>query len=192
MEVLVATGIFILIVAGAVEIMIYSFHSRDIIWEQLSTQNESRRALQDFTNELRTAAASSIGAYAIESSATSSFVFYANIDADSWRERVRYFLSNGVLRKGVTKPSGSPLSYPSGNEVVVDLVRDVANTSTPLFTYYGQNYNGTTATSALPYPVNVTDIRVVGVSLYVEENPRLAPAPLLMETKVSARNLKSN
>ncbi len=191
-EILVAVGIFLLLILGIGSILIYSFRSRDVIWEQLSTQNEGRKVLQDFTNELRSATASSIGAYAIESASTSSIVFYSNIDTDSLRERVRYFLSGTVLRRGVIKPTGTPMTYSAANETIVDVVHDISNGTTPLFTYYDTNYNGATNTSTLSLPINVTLVRAVGMYLRMDEKPNLSPTPLIVQGKVELRNLKSN
>ena len=192
LEVLVAMGIFVLIISSVVEILSFSFKSKNIIWEQLSTQNEGRKTVNDFINELRTAAQSSIGAYSIAAANTSTVTFYSNIDTDSWRERVRYFLSGTTLKKGVLKPSGSPLAYNAANEVVTDIVHDIANRTSSVFYYYGENYNGVTNTSTLSYPIDLTKIRVVGIKLRMEENPNLSPAPLMVEGKTEVRNLKTN
>lgn len=191
LEAIVAIGIFALTVGSIIEIMNFSFRSRNIVWEQLATQNEGRKTIQDFTNQLRTATQSSIGGYPIAAASTSSITFYSNIDTDTWRERVRYFMSGTTLRRGVIKPSGNPLAYNSASEVITDIVHDIT-TSTPVFYYYGENFNGSTNTSSLSYPIDVTQIRVVGIRLYMEEDPHLSPAPLLVEGKVSIRNLKDN
>lgn len=191
MEVLVAMGIFVLFTVAITELLLSSFRFKDIVWEQLSTQNEGRRVVQDFVNELRTAAASSIGAYPLETAATGTIVFYSNIDADSWRERVRYFLAGDILKKGVIKPTGSPLAYNPADETVTELVHDIANATSSLFYYYDQNYTGA-ADTPMTYPINIPAVRVIGIKLILEENPRLSPAPLYIEAKTAIRNLKSN
>lgn len=192
LEVLVAIGIFLMVILSVASILTYTIRSKDIVWEQLSTQDEGRKVLQDFTNELRTATASSVGAYAIETANTSSIVFYSNIDTDSLRERVRYFLSGSTLRRGVIKPTGTPMIYSSANETIVEVVHDVNNMGAPVFTYYGTNYNGVTNTSSLSVPVNTTLVRVVGLYLRLEEKPNLSPSPFIVQGKVELRNLKSN
>jgi len=192
-EVLAAIGVMLLIIVGISAVLIYSFRSRNVVWEQLSTQNEGRKIVQDFVNELRTATYSSIGAYPIEAISTSSIIFYSNIDADTLRERVRYYLSGKILKKGVIKPTGNPMVYSSGNEIITEVAHDVSNTSSlPIFTYYGDAYNGVTNTSTLSAPINTTLIRSVGITLRLEENPNLSPAPLLVQSKVDIRNLKTN
>lgn len=188
-EVIVAIGIFGLIVTGIVAIFLTSWRYNAVVWEQLSTQNEGRKVTQDFVNELRTASQSSIGAYPIQTASTSTIIFYTNLDADSLRERVRYFLTNRILKKGVIKPSGNPLTYDPANETITEVAHDVANTSS-IFYYFDSNYAG--SGTALPTPVDITNIRVVQIALKLEENPNLTPAPLYVESKVLLRNLKSN
>lgn len=189
-EVLVALGIFILIVAATVEIFIFGWRSNSTIWEQLSAQNEGRKAVQDFTNQLRTASASSIGAYTVESAANQQIIFYSDIDHDSLRERVRYFLSGTTFKRGVIKPSGNPLIYNPASETITDVARSVANGANPIFYYYDKNYSG--AGAPLSMPVNVTAIRVVEIYLKLDRNPQITPAPLFVESKVMIRNLKDN
>lgn len=190
-EVLVALGIFILLSGGIVELLLWGLHGRDVVWEQLSTQNEGRKIVQDFTTELRRANASSIGAYPLEVAQAQQIVFYSNIDSDSWRERVRYFLVGKELKKGVTKPSGNPLSYSAANEVVTVAVNDVANGSESVFYYYDQNYSSASGT-AMTLPINIPSVRMVGIKLMLEEKPNVAPVPFYIESKVEIRNLKSN
>ncbi len=191
LEVLVALGIFVLMIGAIISVMLVSFRSKDIIFEQLITQSEGRRAVQDFVNELRSASASSLGAYTLEQAGTDQVVFYSNIDKDSWRERVRYFLDGRIFKKGVTDPSGNPLSYNTSTEVVTDIVHDIANGTTSVFTYYDQNYAGASSTP-LAQPVSVTAVRVVGIKLIMDEDPNLSPVPFNVEAKVGIRNLKNN
>ncbi|PIT88622.1 MAG: hypothetical protein COU29_02510 [Candidatus Magasanikbacteria bacterium CG10_big_fil_rev_8_21_14_0_10_36_32] len=191
-ELLVSIGIFVLVSAALASILSVVFQARTIIWEQLSTQKEGRQIVQDFTNELRSATASSIGAYSLESAQNDEIIFYSNIDSDSWRERIRYFLSDGILQKGITKPSGTPLGYStSTDEVITEMIHDVINgTTTPVFYYYDENYTG--SENPMTLPIVLSEVRVVGIKLILEENPRMSPAPLQVETKAQIRNLKSN
>lgn len=191
MEILVAIGVFTLMVVGVVAIYLFSIKSNKIIWEQLSTQNEGRKIVQNFVNELRSATYSSIGAYPLEKASTTEVIFYSNIDTDSLRERVRYFLVTSTLNKGITKPSGQPLRYNTSTESISAVVHDVYNTTTPIFYYYGQNY-GYTSSTPLSQPVNIMEVRVVGIVLDLEEDPTNSPVPFHIESKVEIRNLKSN
>lgn len=189
-EVLVAISIFIFLATAIVSLFLTSYRYNSIVWEQLKTQNEGRKTTQDFVNELRTASQSSIGAYPIEAAASSTITFYSNIDTDTLRERIRYFKSGRNLKRGVIKPTGNPLAYVSSTEVITDVAHDVANTSTAIFYYYDSNYSG--AEAALSSPIDITSIRVVKITLQLDEDPHLTPVPFFIESKGLLRNLKDN
>lgn len=189
-EVLVAIGIFSFLAVAVVSLFLTSYKYNAIVWEQLKTQNEGRKTTQDFVNELRAASQSSIGAYPIEAAATTSITFYSNIDADTLRERIRYYMSGRTLKRGVIKPTGNPLTYASSSEVITDVARDVANTSTAIFYYYDSNYSG--AEAPLSSPIDIARIRVVKITLQLDQDPYLTPAPFFIESKGLLRNLKDN
>jgi len=191
MEVLVALGIFALISVAVGWIFTTSLRSTNTIWEQLATQNDGRAALQQFVDDVRRAETSSIGSYPIASATTTEFTFYANIDNDSSREKVRFFLDGTDLKKGVVKPSGEPLNY-DGAESIVTVAEAVVNTShgIPLFEYYDDTYPVTS--TPLTMPDELTDIRAVRIQLELEKDPDKTPVPLHVESVVSIRNLKDN
>lgn len=189
-EILVEIGIFTLI-----GIAIYTFQ-RDVfslnrvIVSNLSVQDEVRRSLKVMSAEIRTASPSSLGAYALTQTATSSFTFYSNIDSDASKERVRYFLSGTTLKKGVIKPSGSPLTYNPASEIVTELIHDLANATTSIFSYYDEDYDGTSP--SLDEPIDISAVRLVKITLVIDKDPAALPAPMTLTTQVSIRNLKDN
>ncbi len=188
-EVLVSIGIFGFLIVGITSLFLTSWKYNRIVWEQLKTQNEGRKVTRDFVNELRLASLSSIGAYPIESASSTEIIFYSNIDSDTLKERVRYFLSGRTLNKGVIKPVGSPMVYSAANETITEIAHDLV-TSTVLLKYYDGNFSGSEA--VLSSPVDVTQIRVVAISLTLEEDPNASPVPFFIESKVMLRNLKDN
>lgn len=190
LEIMVAVGIFALVMGGLIGIIMFSFRSRDVAWEQLLTQTEGRRVVQDFVNELRSANQSSIGAYPIEKAEDYQLIFFSNIDSDNSRERIRYFLSGTDFKKGITKPSGNPLVYNTSTESISVIAHDIVNSTTPVFQYYAQSYTG--SQSAMTTPVTTTLVRVVGVRLIMEEDPKLSPTPFEVQAKAEIRNLKTN
>jgi len=191
-EILVSIGIASLFILGIGSILVFGFKYRAIIWEQLSTQNEGRKIVQDFVNEIRTANYSNAGAYPLEIAQAQQIAFYSNVDSDIWRERVRYFVSGTVLKRGITKPSGTPLTYSSANEVITDMVHDIANGTSTIFYYYDQNYNGLATSSALSFPVDTSVVRMIRFYLKLDANPHFSPEPLEVEALGGIRNLKSN
>ena len=190
-ELLVAMGIFVLIAMAASWIMIRGFRYNGIIWEQLQSQNDGRRVVQNVVDDLRKAEESSVGGYPIATAGDYNLIFYANIDGDSMRERLHYWLDGTTVKQGILKPSGSPLSY-SGVEDVVEIAHYVVNIeeSSPLFVYYDESFTGTE--NALAQPVDIPDIRVIKVQLELEKDPTETPVPLHIESMVQVRNLKEN
>jgi len=185
-------GVFILglitISLGTFQADIFSLHT--VFSNNLVAQQEVRQAFKTMTKEVRPASPSSTGAYPIATASPTSFTFYSDIDDDNLYERIRYFLDDGALKRGVLEPTGIPLTYNPVNEVVNILVHDVVATTTPLFSYYDTNYNG--ASAALPEPVNILAVRLVKISVTVDRDTARPPPSMTATTQVSMRNLKDN
>lgn len=191
-ELLVALGIFSLVVTGSTWFVIHGLRYNRIIWEQLATQNEGRTATKYFVDDIRRCEESSQGAYAIAEAGEYEMTFYANIDEDNAKERIHYWLENGTFKRGVTNPSGNPLSYPVNDDIVVELAHSVVNLekSVPIFLYFGEDYSG--SQTAFSQPVNIVDVRVVKIQLELEKDPTETPIPLHVEGLGQIRNLKMN
>ncbi len=182
----------IVVIAGttfARNVIVYNTAGQD----SLNAQLEGRKVLRTMVSELRTASPSALGSYPIDTAATSTLIFFADLNNDGVPERVRYFLDtpNRMLKEGVTSPSGSPLTYNLGNETVETLVSSVANgTSTPIFDYYDSSYAGTTTPLALP--INIPSVRLVRISVLIDKDPNRSPNTTFMVSSVMFRNLKDN
>jgi prepilin-type N-terminal cleavage/methylation domain-containing protein len=195
LEFLISTGIFSLLALAAAWILITSLRSNAILWEQLATQTDGKKTLQEVVDVVRRAEQSSTGAYSIEKAEDYELVVYANVDTDANREKVRFYVdtANNKLYMGTTKPSGNPLTYNPANETTRLLASDLVNddNSVPVFSYFDTFYTGTQTPLAQPI-TSITDIRVVRVQLELEKDPNATPVPLHVESTVQIRNLKSN
>lgn len=189
-ETLVAVAIFTVIA------LLLSGFQRDIFFfgssveSSLLAQIDARQVLRKFVSEARGVSQSSLGTYPVGQAATSSFVFYVDLDEDNLKERVRYFLDGTELKRGVIEPSGNPVSY-SGGESISTVVRDVINgTTTPVFEYF--NRDATATSSPLTYPLSISDIRLVRATVIIDKNPARPPESFTVTTSVMLRNLKDN
>lgn len=189
-EILVAVFITSLIVVAVGAFQRDVFYLNDVIQSGLTSQNDARKIIRPMVDEVRSASESSLGAYPLAITASSTFAFYSDIDNDSLKERVRYFLDNGDFKKGVIKPSGSPLTYNSSNEKIIEVVHDVINTD--IFTYFNSSYDGTSSSTPLTQPVSPAVVRLVKIELIVDKDPSRSPAPITVGTQMSIRNLKDN
>lgn len=127
--------------------------------ESLKTQQEIQQTFQSLVVEIRSMGPSSVGSYSIAEAATSTLVFYSDIDRDGLFERVKYFLDGGTLKKGVVKPTGNPLVYNLTGESVSEAIHGVVAASSGIFSYYDAGYTG--SEPAMGFPVNISDIRLI-------------------------------
>lgn len=191
MEIIIVIGISAVIFMGVFNFGqgIFSFNST--AQKNLAAQSGARRVLKTIVKELRSTSPSSLGAYPISQVGTSSIIFFSNIDSDVLKEQIRYFLQGTELRRGVVKPSGNPLTYNQANEQVTSLIKDVRNgTSTPIFEYYDSNFAGTS--TPLTQPVQATQVRLIRITVKIENDPNKSSGPLQVESQVFLRNLKDN
>jgi prepilin-type N-terminal cleavage/methylation domain-containing protein len=153
---------------------------------------DSQNIIKSMAGEIRSMSPSSTGAYPIEIVGTSTFSFYNDVDNDGLKERIRYFVSDNTLKRGLIKPTGTPSIYASSSEKFVILMSNIENSSsTPIFNYFGSDYSEVNITP-LPVPINILEIRFVEVDVILAGDPAKLLAPVNVRTKVSIRNLKDN
>ena len=186
-ETLVSVSIFVIIV------IVLSLFSKNMwiynsfLGNELDSVNMARTALKTMIAEIRTASSGSNGAYALNSANSNSITFYSDIYDNGLKEQIRYFLNGTDLQKGVIIPTGIPLDY-TNNETITTLASNVINST--IFNYYDKNYDGTTA--ALATPVDVSNVRLIKVTITTDKDPNRPPSPITVSTQVSMRNIKDN
>ncbi len=193
MEILVVMAIMTLL-SGTVSVLLTSgFRYQRNIWDEVSSQVDGRKTMERMTEDIRKAEEGSTGGYPIATATSSECIFYANIDDDLYKERVRYTYatSTRTLTRGILKPSGTPLTYTASNEKTEIIAHDVVNASVnhPVFRYYGE---GAVSSTAPLSPVVITNIRVVQIQLDIEKDATQSPVPFHVESMVHIRSLKSN
>lgn len=93
--------------------------------------------------------------------------------------------ANLILYKGVTNPSGYPISYPSDEEKITVLSKYVLN-QLPVFKYYDGDGNELTA------PARLEQTKMIRTELIINVDPERAPQNYYLESNVQLRNLKDN
>ncbi len=189
-EVIVALCIFLLIGLTILSFQKDIFVINMTLSDSIATQTEIRKLFKSISSEIRSASISSTGGYPIAYANATNFTFYSDIDNDGFKERVRYFVDNDVLKKGIIKPSGNPLSYNSANEVISIVINNLINDSQPVFEYYDSSYDGSSL--SLSEPIDLLAIRLVKITVKVDKNPSRPPGDITMITHISIRNLKNN
>jgi prepilin-type N-terminal cleavage/methylation domain-containing protein len=190
-ELLAAVGIFLVIGGAGYTFFITALRSQTTVWDSVAAQSDAKRAIQQVVRDVRRADTSSIGAYSINTTNTSTLIIYANVDNDGLVERVRYWLDGRIFKKGIIKPTGNPLEYLPQNELVTEMVHDVINFSErkEVFLYFDGNYTGTGTSTPLAQPVTATNVRLIKVQLDIEKSPDRSPQPIRVESMSRVRNL---
>ena len=189
-EMLVVLAISVVIFVAVFNFGQSIFYFNSEAQKNLSAQSDARRVLKTIAKELRSASPSSLGAYPISQANGATLIVFSDIDGDPYKEQLRYFLDGSNLKRGVVKPSGTPLTYNPANEVVSLVVRDINNAGSPIFKYFDSTFTGTEASLAEPIPI--TDIRLIRVTFYIEKDPNRSLGPIIVESQVFLRNLKDN
>jgi prepilin-type N-terminal cleavage/methylation domain-containing protein len=158
----------------------------------LSDTDQARKLAFQIAVELRNAQTGSNGAYVLDTAATQQIIFYTSSAAlGPGVDRVRYFVQNGQLWKGVTQYNGS--TYNTSTETTYMVQNDLANRNNPIFYYYDGTYIGSSTQASLTQPVNVTQVKFVKVNLQIYNKAGVQDTGTYNVTAGAAiRNLKTN
>jgi type II secretory pathway pseudopilin PulG len=166
-------------------LIVYFYRTNAYTIEQSTAVGEARRGVEDAMNHLREASYGSDGSYPIESAATSSLIFYANVDGDAVIERVTYRLQQGTLYRVVAHPVGNPATYTGATLATTTIAKSVINnTSTPMFRYYDSV--GTELTT----PINISNVALIKTTVVVDVNTARAPVSYTLSGGATLRNLR--
>ncbi len=160
--------------------------------EQYTAVENARRGIQQMVKEIREAAAGDDGSYILQTANDQEIIFFSDVDADLATERIRYFLDNTTLKKGVVEPTGDPISYPVDTEQIAVVSEYVQNGMAPIFTYYNGNYPGDDINNPLPAPARLVETKLINVYLKVNVTPTISPDDIELQSDVQIRNLKIN
>ena len=190
-EVTVAIFGFSLIIWGLVGLVSGLLTSSGQQAGLLSDQDQARRLAFAMATELRNGQTGSSGAYTLDTAGAQQLIYYSNADLDPGVERIRYFVQNGKLWKGVTEYNGS--SYDLSKEQTIAVQNNLANGAAAVFYYYDGSYSGSSTQAALSQPVNVTQVKFVKISLQVFNKAGVKNTNTYTITAGAAiRNLKTN
>lgn len=192
LETLVVVAIFTLLAGALWAFQKDLWQNNAFIQNSIVAESEARGALKNLIAELRAAAPGADGSYALAAASSTAITFFTDLDKDGGRERVRYYLEAGSLKKGTTEAAGTPVTYSDANERKQIVVHNLINYAGGLFTCYGDNYDGVTATSSLSAPINITEVRLIKAKITIDADPNRTPTPMSFESQVTIRSLKDN
>ncbi len=185
-EMLVVVAILLIIVPVLFASInsLYKTHARTLsrAFALVGTTN----GVKEITRDVRAASYAENGAVPLVSIATSSLTMYTDTDYDGKVERVRYYLDDTTVWKGIIEPTATS-SYPESTETITELTDSIINneTNTPLFKYYTSTSTEITDTS------KILNIRRVAVTLIGSYKFSSTKSEIKIESSTSIRNLKN-
>jgi len=188
-EALIAMAILVIMMGAVTAFFVFLYREQAADLVRIERINIANQAIKTISFEIRKINRGEDGSYPIESAQNQSLIFFSDIDNDGLTEKITYFLSGTELKRTITEPTGDPYQYVSPGDPVT-IVKDVRNGTDPIFKYYDENYTG----SQSPLegdPINVTEIKLIGINLDINSDNRYLTKPLHIETKVHPRNLKN-
>lgn len=162
-------------------------------FEEMQAVELARSGIDILVREIRKAKPSEFGSYPIEKADDQEFIFFADIDNDSRVERVRYFLEEEMLKKGVINPTDSiPAEYPIENESIKTIADYIRNNADPIFYYYNHDWPLIVEGNPLETPTRLIQTKYMRVFLRININPGKVPQNFELSSGVMLRNLKTN
>jgi prepilin-type N-terminal cleavage/methylation domain-containing protein len=163
-EVIVVMGVFSVLIFAITALLVSIIQNPKIQLSAMDSIEQAGSVSFRFANEIRAAA---YGTYPLIEAEDSEIIFYSPIGASQGNiNRIRYYISGGVLYKGVIAPVNG--FYDDEDETITPLLSGVSNGAVPLFYYYDETYNGADYTVPLLQPVYVTRVRYVKMNLVVQ------------------------
>ncbi|MFH1246360.1 MAG: type II secretion system protein [Candidatus Liptonbacteria bacterium] len=188
-EVLIATALAAIIVLAIGKFSSTISSIGTVLNGSLQVNQDLQAATRALVTDIRSIQPSSLGGYPIEQASTSSFAFYSDVDQDGLAEWINYYATTSTLEEGIIKPTGDPLQYATSTEVKKIIVPNL-KPGTGIFQYFGSSYAGTS--TPLASPVDISEIRVVQISLTADISTSTAPKPFTYNSIITIRNLRSN
>ncbi len=189
LEILVVVSISVIVLMALLRFLVAGYPlSKTTVLQQRSTET-ARIHLKRLVKSLREARHSDTGAYPLVATEPQKIIYYANVDADPATERVRLELSGHDLIRGVTKPTGTPLTYNLENEVAVVIIGTVVNEAEKIFSYYTGDYPVNTEELT---PTDLTEVKYIAINLLIDSDQAIDPPPIRVRSQVQLRNLKTN
>ncbi len=183
-EMLVSIMVFVLAMTSIIATVRAFYRTNTYAVDQTSAVSSAQRGVESMVKAFREAAYSSNGAYPILLIGANDVTFYADVDTDSFVERVRYFIQGTSLMRELTDPAGDPLVYGASqvSSVVSETVRNIEQGITT-FKYYDESGDEITNYA------EIAEVRFVEMNIVVNVDPLRLPNQLILHSTAALRNL---
>lgn len=188
-EVIIVSFIATMVITALLRFLSIGHPLAKTTYLQSQSSETARVQLKRLASALREVRTSDTGAFALVETSPQRIIFYADVDGDPAIERVRYELVGTDLHRGITDPSGTPVTYDLNQEKSTIVTRFIRNGTDPVFLYYDGDYPANP--SPLPGTA-INSIKYIQFRLVIDADPSADPAAIEIISQVQLRNLKTN
>ncbi len=190
----VLIGLFLISALGLAALNLNTALSQTQIlaWQNYLNVEQTNAYVANLIRELRTARPADNGAYPLETVNDQEISFFCDLDFDGKTEKVRYFITDTRLFKGITEPSGYPITYPPTEEKLIKLTDYVRNGSNPLFTYYNGDWPADQVNNPLTLATRLAQTKLIKVYLRLNTEKDKPDEDFILESYAQLRMLKDN
>ncbi len=190
-EVMMSAALMVVLGGSVLGLQYILSNSQLTAFNSYTAVEEANSIVASFTSELRAIQQADTGAYPIEVADDNQVVFFSDIDYDGVVERVRYTATGTQMVKGVTEPSGTPLTYDLGTEstrVMTQFLND--SITTPIFLYFNGDWPNDLTNNPLLPGSRLSDTRLVRISINMRIASQVSEDTFALESHVQPRALK--
>jgi len=184
-EMLVVVAIILIIVPTLFVSIRHLYDSHSLTLSKALALADTTNGVKAIVRDVRSAVYAENGALPVVEIATSTLTLYTDTDFDGKVERVRYYLVNGTIFKGIIEPTAIP-DYPIASETTEVLISNVVNQNTalPLFRYY------TSTSSEITNLTDTLSVRRIQVEIIGSSRFGNKTSEVSLQSSASIRNLK--
>lgn len=185
-ELVTTVGIISIVVSALAVFVVDNYRFQAMTITEGASLGEAQRSIGKIKRIMRGATYGENGAFPIANAQDQTLIIYADSDFDGEVERVRFWLDDTILYKGVIEPQAAADVYPPGAENSEVLSANVANGTEPIFSYYDESYTGTQDPLVSP---SEPSIKAVGIHLIVDTSADSTEGRYVIDTITHLRNL---
>jgi len=191
-EVVISLGLVVTVIALVIGLQARLGENQAFLLKTYLATETANSTVSQIGRELRTMRQSERGDFPLATTDDQELAFYSDVDFDGVTEKVRYFLEETELKRGVIDPSGDPVEYPAENERVKTVAEYVRNGSQPVFYYYNEDWPEDQVNNPLTTPTRLNETKLIKVFLQINLEEDQPERDFILETFVQLRSLKEN
>ena len=191
-EVLIAGFMIVVLGMGLLGLQFIIGESQLSSIDSFMEVNESTAAVSTLAREIRTAQKGDNGSFQFIYASAHDISFFSDIDVDGRIEQIRYYVEGTSLKKDVIDPQGSPVTYPPEQKVTTTITENIRNNSSPMFSYFNEDWPNDTSNNPLPTPADLDSIKMVHIYIRINPDPNDPDNDYVLESQAQVRTLKQN